>query len=420
MAIVAGSGRAPSAVEAPVPLPTNLAALPQLLAYAQALDLAGHLQRRKRGLTALVLALLWLVLAWRGSGRPQHVVLIDAPLLLALLGLKRLPTDRTLRRSLRHFSAHGVRRAVEVAYLAELPKRVGQVWAAIDAHQIPYWGRGKLDHFQKGWSGSHNRRLRGYRLYLVIDTDTGQVITYVLARGRKRDHHLLALLARRARQLLGLRLAGIVADCGFTSRAAVAALLAAKIPFILGFARSAPIRQQLAALTPQQRRWVRTGKAIRLGACAWDTRLRLFALGARSPADRRGPWVYVTSLRSVGPQRLAQLYRQRWRAEQAIEELLNGNDLDHLVSYDLPANRVAIGLRLLARNLAIGLQTAPAHARPPTIREPRAVRAAFVDGLATFHLVHRTIHLRPLHPPAPRAHQCWRLPWIRRTVRLSA
>jgi hypothetical protein len=129
------------------------------------------------------------------------------------------------------------------------------------------------------------------------------------------------------------RLAGLVADCGFTSRASVAALWAAGVPFILGFARSAPIRARLAALSGQQRRWLRAGGAVRLGGCPWDARLRLFALGARSPTDRRGPWVYVTSVRGAGPQRLAATDRQRWRVEQAIEELLNGADLDHLVGY---------------------------------------------------------------------------------------
>jgi hypothetical protein len=79
-------------------------------------------------------------------------------------------------------------------------------------------------------------------------------------------------------------------------------LAAIGVPFILGFARSASIRRRLAALRPQQRRGLRAGGAIRLGTCPWDARLRLFALGARSPGDQRGPWVYVTSLRAAGPQ----------------------------------------------------------------------------------------------------------------------
>ena len=120
---------------------------------------------------------------------------------------------------------------------------------------------------------------------------------------------------------IGRRLAGLVGDCGFTSRAAVAALLASGVPFILGFARSAPIRARLASLRAQQWRWLHAGAAIRLGACPWDVRLRLFALGARSPTDRRGPWVDVTSLRSVGPQQLAHTSRQRWRVEQVFDEL---------------------------------------------------------------------------------------------------
>lgn len=397
--------------------PTNVAPLARLFAYAQGLGLESFLARRKRGIATLAVVLVWLALAWRGTGRPEHLEGLDEPLLAALIGRGRLPCARTLRRSLAHLPAKAVRGAVEAAYRAELPRRAGRVWAAVDAHQVPYWGRGKLARFQKGWSGTHSRRLRGYRLYLAVDTETGQVITFLLARGRARDARLIALLARRLRRLLGRRLAGLVADCGFTSRASVAALAATGVPFILGFARSAPIRTRLAALSPQQRRWLREGGAVRLGACPWDGRLRLFALGARAPTDKRGPWVYVTSLRAAGPQALAATYRQRWRAEQAIEELLNGNDLDHLVSYRLHPNRVAIGLRLLARNLAIGLQVADADARPGVIREPRAFRAAHVDGLGTFSRRGRTITIQP-RAPAPTRH-C-RLPWTRLSVRYAA
>ena len=404
-------------MESVAPRPTNLAAVPRLLSYAQSLKLERHLFRAKRGVPTLALALVWLVLAWRGTGRPHRLGLLDEPLLAACLGRGRVPSSRTLHRSLRYFSATAVRRSVEAAYLAELPRRTGRVWAAVDAHQVPYWGRGKLDRFEKGWSGSHSRRLRGYRLYLAVDHDTGQVITFALTRGRTRDARLAAAFARRLRALLGHRLAGMVADCGFTSRASVAALVETGVPFILGFARSKPIRDRLAALSGQQRRWLRAGGAIRLGACPWDERLRLFALGARSPTDKRGPWVYVTSLRTTGPQRLAATYRQRWRVEQAIEELLNGMDLDHLVAYRLHPNRVALGFRLLARNLAIGLQIRDADGRPDRIREPAAFRAAHVDGLATFALDGPTIRLAR---PSPDADATYSLPWTGRTVRLVA
>jgi Transposase DDE domain len=397
--------------------PTDLASLPRLLAYVQTLGLERYLFRRKRGIPSLVLVLVWLVLAWRGTGRPQHVPMLEAPLLAAVLGRRRLPSPTTLYRSLGYWSAHAVRAAVEAAYLAELPRRPGRVWAALDSHQAPYWGRGKLGRFEKGWSGTHSRRLRGYRLYLAVDTSTGQVITFVLVRGRARDPRLLAAFARHLRQLLGPQLAGLVADCGFTSHASLAALLATGVPVILGFARSRPIRARLAALSAQQRRWLKQGGAVRLGTCPWDDRLRLFALGARSPTDRRGPWVYVTSLRSAGPQWLAATYRQRWRVEQAIEELLNGHDLDHLVSYRLHPNRVALGFRLLARNLALGCQIAAHGARPVHLLEPRAFRAAQVDGLGTFSLQRHTIHLHPLRAGPP---QRFRLPWTRRVVQLAA
>ena len=398
--------------------PTDLAGIPRLLAYVQALGLERHLFRRKRGIPSLVLVVVWLVLAWRRTGRPHHVDLLVEPFLAAVLGRPRLPSATTLYRSLRYFSAHAVRASVEAAYLAELPHRAGRVWVALDSHQAPYWGRGKLDRFQKGWSGTHSRRLRGYRVYLAVDTSTGQAITFLLLRGRTRDQRIGALLARRLRQLLGPKLAGIVADCGFTSHASLAALLATGVPFILGFARSRPIRARLVGLGPHHQRWLNQGGAVRLGVCPWDERLRLFALGARSPTDRRGPWVYVTSLRSAGPQWLAHTYRQRWRVEQAIEELLNGHDLDHLVGYRLHPNQVALGFRLLARNLALGCQIAEVGGRPVHLLEPRAFRAAQVDGLGIFWVVRRTIHLHSLQPGSPQRR--FRLPWTRRVVQLAA
>src|SRR5215207_4562511 len=206
--------------------PTALAGLPALLCYAQSLGLERWLRRRRRGVPTLVQALVWLVLAWRGTGRPHRLGHLDEPL------LGPLPCAKTLRVGLTRFPARAVRAAVEAAYRAELGRRSGRVWVAVDAHQVPYWGRGKLGRFQKGWSGSHSRRLRGYRLYLAVDADTGQVVTFLLARGRMRDHRLAALLARRVRAVLGRRLAGVVADCGFTSRGSVAALAASGVPFI--------------------------------------------------------------------------------------------------------------------------------------------------------------------------------------------
>src|SRR3712207_494120 len=118
--------------------------------------------------------------------------------------------------------------------------------------------------------------------------------------------------------------------------------------------------------------------------------------------------------------RLAATYRRRWRVEQAIEELLNGTDLDHLVGHRLPPNRVAFGFRLLARNLAIGLQIHDADARPTTIREPAAFRAAHVDGLGTFALDDHDPQAVLLRQHQPTGAATYALPWTQRVVRLVA
>ena len=141
-------------------------------------------------------------------------------------------------------------------------------------------------------------------------------------------------------------------------------------------------------------------------------------MAARTPTDQRGPWVYVTSLRCTGSQALARLYRQRWRVEQVIDEVLHGHDLDHLVSYRLHPNRVAIGFRLLARTLAIGYQIHQAGQRPARIREPRAFRAQAVMGLGTYRVPDDgVIVLTAVHPPAA---QDYHLPWTHQTLRYAA
>ncbi len=78
---------------------------------------------------------------------------------------------------------------------------------------------------------------------------------------------------------------------------------------------------------------------------------------------------------------------------------------------------MAIGFRLLARNLAIGLPIADAQARPAVIREPRAFRAARVEGLGFFSLAPRILTVVPLQP-APAA--VWQLPWAGLTVQVAA
>lgn len=97
--------------------------------------------------------------------------------------------------------------------------------------------------------------------------------------------------------------------------------------------------------------------------------------------------------------------------------MLHGHDLDHLVGYRLHPNRVAIGLRLLARNLALGYQIHAAGQRPARLSEPRAFRVTAVEGLATYVIVDGVIVLTPLEPSDCRVGQ---LPWTHHMLQHAA
>src|SRR4029450_9844443 len=107
---------------APPVQPTRSAPLVRLLAYTQRLGLEPYLDRGKRGLSTLMLSLVWLILAWQGSGRPHHLRQFSDPFLAALLGVARLPTPQTLHRSLTYFSAQAIRAAVAAAPPPRFPR----------------------------------------------------------------------------------------------------------------------------------------------------------------------------------------------------------------------------------------------------------------------------------------------------------
>src|SRR5687768_5050765 len=83
----------------------------------------------------------------------------------------------------------------------------------------------------------------------------------------------------------------------------------------------------------------------------------------------------------------------------------------------LQPHRIAVAFRLLARNLALGLQIHEAGERPATLREPRAFRATHVEGLGLFAQQDATIWLLPQQPSDVRT---WHLPWTHRTICLAA
>jgi hypothetical protein len=92
----------------PIVHPTYLTPLPHLMACAQRLGLEQYLSRPKHGCSTLILAIAWLVLAWRGSGRPYQVRYLADPLHAALLGREQLPSAKTFARSLAYYAVKDV------------------------------------------------------------------------------------------------------------------------------------------------------------------------------------------------------------------------------------------------------------------------------------------------------------------------
>ena len=403
--------------------PTNLAPLPRLLAlHPGAGPGAPPVARQARhpdpgagaGLAGAGLA----------RDRPARAAdRLDEPLLAALLGRARLPCGADAaaepgRTSRRTACARRSRPPIGPSCRAA----TGRVWAALDAHQVPYWGRGKPDALLQGLVGQPQpppARLPA----LPGDRHRHRPGHHLPAgpRAAPRDDRLLAVLARRVRRLLGRRLAGVVADCGFTSRASVAALVDAEGPVHprLRPLRAGP-RPAGRPVRPAAPLAARRRARSDLGACAWDARLRLFALGARSPTDKRGPWVYVTSLRARRAETLA----------AHLSPALAGRAGHRGVAQrpgPRPPGRLSPAPQPRRHRLApAGPQ--PGH-RPPDprrrrparrIREPAAFRAAHVDGLGTFAPDDRDPRALLLARHRPTEAAVYSLPWTDRIVRLVA
>lgn len=237
------------------------------------------------------------------------------------------------------------------------PAARGRVGVAVDAHPIPYWGRGHAARFQKGLVQRPQplparRPAPSHRRYRY-----------------RPGHHLPARPRPDAR-------------CP-PNRTAGPPPAAPAQPTTLGEAGGGlrlhqPRRRRSAArhrcavhprVCPLGPHPVAPCAAVPVpGISAWRSLPSV-------PARPRGP------PRALGVRHLPALHgtvgashavsAQRWRAEQAIKELKNGHDLDHLVGTRRHTNQVAVGFRLVARSLVIGGQIAAAGAiRPSSARLP--------------------------------------------------
>ena len=305
---------------APPVQPTRSAPLVRLLAYTQRLGLEPYLDRRKRGLSTLVLSLVWLILAWQGSGRPHHLRQLADPCsppcsACPLAHAPDLASQPDLLLSARHPRRRGSRLP------AELPPALGAHLGRARLAPGALLGPRPAGAAAQGLVGP--ARSRAARLSAV----SGH---------RYRDwpgRHLSAAARRRAGPSLYRR----------PGAARARTCSAAAWPGSWPTAGSPVARPSPRCCTPAFRSfsasrarpacgrgWRRSRASNGAGSSTagrfawagvhWDARLQLLALSARHPTDGRGPWVYVTSIQGLSPGRLAALYRQRWRVEQAIDE----------------------------------------------------------------------------------------------------
>lgn len=380
---------------------TRFAGLPLLFNLVKRLNLDEIIKDvlgTKREYSFVQLVLLVVSIRVAGVARLAHVNQLEDIFLRAALGFKKLPDQATLNRLLGRIDPAKGRLLLTRSAQAMVESGVicGSVLAA-DSHFIQYYGKSQ-PLAKKGYCAARRTSVRGFKLHVIYDVTSGVILSYRVTPGDVDSRRLMPRLLRDAFEVVDkTKVRYLLIDKGFYDRKLFAHVKAEKLYFVIPACHQVE-KRVYRILNDEVAQKLALGQSVGIMYQPQQGSL-LRLLIEPAPEDARDDiFVYVTNDFDTDAAALIDLYRKRWRVENAFSELKHDLYLDKLASSDLSKIDVSIMLTLVAYNLSILLKKktkALIKAKVDTIRRKLIATSAtlrvaaslvYVDAVFKEHL----------------------------------
>ena len=346
----------------------------------------------------------FLIAVVAGARRFAHSSLLRADRALhALLGIRRFPTDDTIRNLFKRFQQGMVVRFYEPLWawqLARVPKRAGGY--SLDLDSTVFERYGEQEGVKKGYNPKKRGRGSHHPLLAVLGEAYFLLHGWLRSGNTRADSGVVEFLKEAVAKLEGLEwIRRVRADSGFFAEELLQYLEELKVGYIV-VARLTPWLKREAARVQEWRALdaIYSVGEVELKLWGWD-RARRFVV-VREEIQERQPSrgrkllevpgytfrVFVTSL-SDAPEEIWRDYNQRACVEQRIEELKSDLAADDFCLQEFFATEAAFLCVLMLFNLLGEFQRAT---RMPGYRQPATLRVqVFLCGAILGRAGHRPV-----------------------------
>jgi len=346
----------------------------------------------------------FLIAVVAGARRFAHSSLLRADRALhALLGIRRFPSDDTIRNLFKRFQQGMVVRFYEPLWawqLARLPKRAGGY--SLDLDSTVFERYGEQEGVKKGYNPKKRGRGSHHPLLAVLGEAYFLLHGWLRSGNTRADSGVVEFLKEAVAKLEGLEwIRRVRADSGFFAEELLQYLEELKVGYIV-VARLTPWLKREAARVQEWRALdaIYSVGEFELKLWGWD-RARRFVV-VREEIQERQPSrgrkllevpgytfrVFVTSL-SDAPEEIWRDYNQRACVEQRIEELKSDLAADDFCLQEFFATEAAFLCVLMLFNLLGEFQRAT---RMPGYRQPATLRVqVFLCGAILGRAGHRPV-----------------------------
>lgn len=283
---------------------------------------------------------------------------------------------------------------------------------AADVHIIPYYGK-KQPLATKTYSATKNRAIPGFKLICIYDVKTGLMLAYRFLSGNADCKKVLLEMLEGVLPLLPkVKSRYLLIDKGFHDKKVFAKLDRERIYFVIPAKRYASIVRSLFALsTDNKDELVFGSNVVESLYQPKGSELKLRLIFKFVPKGRDGKdllFDFLSNDDRIKAESLLELYRRRWRLENAFAELKNDFYIDKLPSSDFDKINAYIALTLTAYNLSVCVKACLkdiAKVRMSTLRRlliniqaalKRAAGLVYVDAVFKEHLPRGRIRCGPL------------------------